>query len=78
MKDYKYAIPTEDIYVMPENRIVLHKDQIYEIDKINDYSEYSVNVKIKNPVMWKLSYNLKLLTESDIRRLKINLIQNKL
>lgn len=80
MKDYKYIVFDRDIKIYPAEEILYHKNQIYEIAGISGGDKgHTLLVQTKNPEMIKyVDENSTLLTTTDLRKLKLEIIKSKI
>ena len=80
MKDYKYVVFDEDITYPPTKNIRYYKGEFYEIVEVIKTSwDNSIIVKTKCFLEFvKVSKNSKLLTIVDVRRIKLEIIKDKL
>jgi hypothetical protein len=80
MKEYKYIAFANDIKANQSNEILYHKNQLYEITEIRTtFNDTSTLVKTNYPSCWKfVDENSKLFTLTDIRRMKLETIKQKI
>lgn len=79
MKDYKYVVFDEDITYPPTKNVRYCKGEFYEIIEIRTTWDDSIIVRTKCFEEWvKVNKNSKLFTENDIRRMKLEIIKQKI
>jgi hypothetical protein len=80
MREYKYVVFDIDIKINPANEIIYHKGQLYEIVEMRTtFNDEKILIQTKYPSTWKIfDENSKLLTISDIRRMKLETIKQKI